>query len=165
MADQIPNTQPPAPDSSVSQNTGYSIWHVVNLWQKAQKDALAPFDITPVQFLLLAGLAELSQGSSAIKQSALAHHCRTDAMMTSQVIRTLEKRGFVQRSQHEEDGRAVATQLTKTGQDLVAAATPAVSQADAQFFASLGDRVDEFTDALAMLAGEKRRRRVKAIGQ
>lgn len=135
------------------------------MWQKTQKDALAPFNMTPVQFLLIAGLTELSVDNNTIKQSALAQYCRTDAMMTSQVIRTLEKRGFVQRAKHKEDGRAVAVQLTEFGQDQVAAATPAVSQADAQFFIGLGDRVDEFTDALAMLAGEKRRRRVKAIGQ
>ena len=81
------------------------------------------------------------------------------------LIRTLEKRGIVRRTQHRKDGRAIAVQLTEFGQNQFAAATPAVAQADVQFFIGLGDRVDEFTDALAMLAGEKRRRRVKAIGQ
>ena len=152
-------------NGSVSQNTGFSIWHVVNLWQKIQKDALSPFEMTPVQFLLIAGLAELGENNRSIKQSTLAQHCRTDAMMTSQVIRTLEKRGLVMRTQHKKDGRAIAVQLTEFGQNQFAAAMPAVSQADAQFFIGLGDRVDEFTDVLAMLAGEKRRRRVKALGR
>jgi hypothetical protein len=44
-------------------------------------------------------------------------------------------------------------------------AAPAAALADAIFFAGLGHRVDEFADALALLTGEKRRRRVKAIGQ
>ena len=152
-------------NGSVSQNTGFSIWHVVNLWQKIQKDALSPFEMTPVQYLLIAGWAELGENNRSIKQSTLAQHCRTDAMMTSQVIRTLEKRGLVRRTQHKKDGRAIAVQLTEFGQNQFAAAMPAVSQADAQFFIGLGDRVDEFTDVLAMLAGEKRRRRVKALGR
>ncbi|MFL2688595.1 MAG: MarR family winged helix-turn-helix transcriptional regulator [Alphaproteobacteria bacterium] len=165
MIDQKSNIPLSRTNSAVSHNTGFAIWHVVNLWQKIQKDALSPFNITPVQFLLIAGLAELSANNNDIKQSTLAQHCRTDAMMTSQVIRTLEKRGLVRRTQHRKDGRAIAVQLTEFGQNQFATATPAVAQADAQFFIGLGDRVDEFTDALAMLAGEKRRRRVKAIGQ
>ena len=165
MIDRNSNTPPSKTNDSVSHNTGFSIWHVVNLWQKIQKDALSPFDMTPVQFLLIAGLAELSENNITIKQSTLAQHCRTDAMMTSQVIRTLEKRGLVRRTQHQKDGRAIAVQLTEFGQNQFTAAMPAVSQADAKFFIGLGDRDDEFTDALAMLAGEKRRRRVKAIGR
>ena len=173
----------PAMDMPGSQATGYLIWQVVNLWQKAQKDALAPFDLTPVQYLLLAGLKELSEdltqgarkrdrgkrdggksGGGSIKQSDLAQQCHTDAMMTSQVIRTLQKRALVQRATHESDGRAIAVQLTDEGLQRLSQAAPAATLADAHFFAGLGDRVDEFADALALLTGEKRRRRVKAIG-
>jgi len=164
---------------SGSQATGHLIWQVVNLWQKAQKNALAPFDLTPVQYLLLAGLKELGEemnqaggkrdgrkhGGGSIKQSDLAQQCHTDAMMTSQVIRTMEKRGLVQRTTHESDGRAVAVQLTDDGLQRLSLAAPAAALADANFFAGLGHRVDEFADALALLTGEKRRRRVKAIGQ
>ncbi|HAA91414.1 MAG TPA: MarR family transcriptional regulator, partial [Rhodospirillaceae bacterium] len=102
-------------DTPASQGTGYLIWRVVNLWQKTQKETLAQFDLTPVQFLLLSGLAELSPDDAAIKQSTLAQHCRTDAMMTSQVIRSLEKRGLVRRTRHRQDRRAVSIVLTEEG--------------------------------------------------
>lgn len=151
-------------ESPASQNTGYLIWRVVNLWQKTQRAVLAPFELTPVQFLLLSGLAELAAEAVAIKQSALAQHCRTDAMMTSQVIRALEKRGLVRRARHQQDGRAVAVVLTEDGGRAVAEAASAVQAADAEFFAGLGDRGDEFADALTMLTGERPRRRVRALG-
>jgi len=43
-------------------------------------------------------------------------------------------------------------------------AEPAVQAADAKFFAGLGDRADEFADALTVLTGERPRRRVRALG-
>ena len=86
MIDRKSNTPPSTTNSSVRHNTGYSIWHVVNMWQKTQKDALAPFNMTPVQFLLIAGLTELSVDNSTIKQSALAQYCRTDAMMFAYIL-------------------------------------------------------------------------------
>jgi DNA-binding MarR family transcriptional regulator len=172
--DPVVKKNPPEMAVPGSHATGYLLWQVTNLWQKAQKDALAPFDLTPVQYLLLAGLKELGEdldqaggkrGAGSIKQSDLAQQCHTDAMMTSQVIRALEKRSLVQRATHESDGRAIAVQLTDDGLQRLNQAAPAAALADAHFFAGLGDRVDEFADALALLTGEKRRRRVKAIGQ
>jgi DNA-binding MarR family transcriptional regulator len=152
-------------DSPAGEGPGFLIWHAANTWQKAQKEALAPFDLTPVQCLLLAGIDELAAGGdAAIKQSDLARHTRSDVMMTSQVIRALEKRGLVVRATHKEDGRAVALRLTGDGRALLGKARPALAETDARFFAGLGDRRDEFCDALMMLAGEKRRRRVKAVG-
>ena len=34
---------------------GYLLWRAANLWQKRVRAVLAPFDVTPVQYLLLAG--------------------------------------------------------------------------------------------------------------
>src|SRR3546814_9291829 len=40
--------------------TGFLLWQVGNLWQKRQRGALAAFGLTPVQYLLLTGVAELT---------------------------------------------------------------------------------------------------------
>jgi DNA-binding MarR family transcriptional regulator len=146
-----------------AQSTGYLLWQVVNRWQRGQKKALQPFGLTPVQYLLLSGLSDLAEADdSAVTQVALARHCRTDPMMTSQVLRTLEREELVVRRVHDGDGRAVALGITSAGRSLVRRAVDAVAETDGAFFAALGTDVPAFGDALSLLAGDKPRRRVQA---
>lgn len=143
--------------------TGYLLWQAVNRWQRRQKKTLQPFGLTPVQFLLLAGLGELADATGGpVTQVALARHCGTDPMMTSQVLRVLEGQELVARRSHDGDGRAVALAITASGRALVRRAIEAVAKSDDAFFAALGEDVPAFGDALALLVGEKRRRRVQA---
>lgn len=143
---------------------GYLLWRVANMWQKRMRAVLAPFGVTPVQYLLLAALAEaLETGDGAVKQSALSRATGADAMMTSQVLRALEKAGLVVRTAHEGDGRAIAVTLAEAGLDLVARAAGPVAAADAAFHAPLGADAPAFADALRLLTGVRPRRRVKAI--
>lgn len=143
--------------------TGYLLWQAVNRWQRRQKKVLQPFGLTPVQFLLLAGLSELADAEGApVTQAALARHCRTDPMMTSQVLRVLQGQGLVVRRSHDGDGRAVALTITGDGRALVRRAIEAVAKSDDTFFAALGADVPAFGNALALLVGEKPRRRVRA---
>jgi DNA-binding MarR family transcriptional regulator len=144
--------------------TGYLLWHVVNLWQRRQKEALAPFDLTPVQYLLLSGLAELDASAERpVNQSTLAQHCRTDPMMTSQVSRVLERNGLVARRQDTDDGRAVGVALTGKGRQRERDARSAVAGVEQRFFAALGSDVPAFGDALTILSGRRPRRRVRAV--
>jgi len=143
--------------------TGYLLWQAVNRWQRRQKKVLQPFGLTPVQFLLLAGLSELADAEGApVTQAALARHCRTDPMMTSQVLRVLQGQELVVRRSHDGDGRAVALTITGDGRALVRRAIEAVAKSDDTFFAALGADVPAFGNALALLVGEKPRRRVRA---
>ncbi len=143
--------------------TGYLLWQAVNRWQRRQKKALQPFGLTPVQFLLLAGLGELANSvSGPVTQAALARHCGTDPMMTSQVLRVLQGQDLVARRSHDGDGRAVALTVTAAGRALARRAVEAVAKSDDAFFAALGADVPAFGDALALLIGEKPRRRVQA---
>lgn len=143
--------------------TGYLLWQAVNQWQRRQKKVLQPFGLTPVQFLLLAGLNELTEGEGdPVTQAALARHCRTDPMMTSQVLRVLQAQDLVVRRNHDGDGRAVALTITAEGRTLVRRALDAVAKSDDDFFSALGSDVPAFGNALALLVGEKPRRRVQA---
>lgn len=144
--------------------TGYLLWHVVNLWQRRQKEALAPFDLTPVQYLLLAGLSALKASDGRpVSQSTLARHCRTDPMMTSQVLRALERSGLVDRRFDTGDGRAVGVGLTDKGRRRQREAEPAVAAVERAFFEALGPDVPAFGDALTVLSGRRPRRRVRAV--
>ena len=90
-----------------------------------------------MQFVLLASLTWL-QADQPVTQRALADHAGTDAMMTSQVLRTLEAKGFIERKLHPSDARARALVVTNRGSALTNQAVQAVEGANATFFAALG---------------------------
>ena len=143
---------------------GYLLWRVANLWQKKVRSVLAPFEITPVQYLLLAGLRDLQEETGEpVKQADLARHCQSDPMMRSQVLRSLKKAELIERKNHTVDGRAFAVTLSAAGTKLLARAEPKMAQTDSLFHDPLGPEKDTFGDALRLLSGVRPRRRVKAV--
>ena len=86
-----------------------------------------------------------------VTQKQLAAHARTDPMMTSQVVRTLERRGLLERSPHPGDGRAWSLSVTPAGRALVNRAIVAVEACDESFFGPLGSGRAAFTRTLAAL--------------
>ncbi len=134
------------------ESTGLLLWQVTNRWQAAQRAALKPFDLTHVQFVLLATLVWLA-ADDVVTQRQLADHAGTDPMMTSQVARALGERGLLVRSAHHADGRAWSLSVTEAGVDLVNRAVVAVEACDDAFFAPLGSSRRSFTGSLAVLVG------------
>jgi DNA-binding MarR family transcriptional regulator len=129
---------------------GLLLWQVTNRWQAAQRAALRPFDLTHVQFVLLASLTWLDN-HGPVTQKRLAEHAATDPMMTSQVLRALEGRGLIRRGQHPTDARARALSVTKAGAALANRALVAVEGCDADFFAPLGRGTGRFATQLRAL--------------
>jgi DNA-binding MarR family transcriptional regulator len=137
---------------TADESPGLLLWQVTNRWQAAQRAALKPFGLTHVQFVLLASLTWLDV-EGPITQRQLADHAATDPMMTSQVLRALEKRGLVERTQHPEDKRAQALTVTRRGRSLANRAVVAVEACDQAFFHAL-PRVSDFADALRALRAQ-----------
>ncbi|MEC3916442.1 MarR family winged helix-turn-helix transcriptional regulator [Nocardia sp. CDC160] len=135
------------------ESPGLLLWQVTNRWQAAQRAALAPFDLTHVQFVLLAALTWLTgrSGGDPVTQRDIADQAATDPMMTSQVLRTLEQKGLLERRDHPTDKRAKSLVPTKSGAALVNRAIAAVEACDRDFFSPLGDRTPRFTAALRQL--------------
>lgn len=136
------------PDPNAS--TGLKLWRVTNSWQRTIRAALAPFDLTQVQFVLLAVLTSMDR-TNPVTQQDLATHAATDPMMTSQVLRALEQKGLIERQPHPSDRRARTLSPTPNGVRLANVANEAVERADRAYFAILGDDVPGFTRALATL--------------
>ncbi len=118
-----------------SESPGFLLWQVTNAWQRDIRAALAPLDLTHVQFVLLACLAWTAD--EAPTQRGLAAMARTDEMMTSQTVRMLERKGLLVRTEHDSDARARALRITDAGRDLAAQAVTVVEAVDATFFAPL----------------------------
>lgn len=129
---------------------GFLLWQAANQWQRQLRAALDPLGVTHVQFVLLAGLAWLEHRGEAPTQVRLAGFCRTDAMMTSQVVRAIERSGLVERRRHPTDSRARLLRLTPQGVEVLNQAMPAALAADAVFFGVLPDPKG-FVDGLRRL--------------
>jgi DNA-binding MarR family transcriptional regulator len=114
---------------------GFLLWHATLRWQRGVAAALAPLGLTHVQFVLLACTWSLNQGGRRPNQLAVARQAGTDVKMTSQVIRTLEQKGLVQREVDPADTRARLLRVTEAGAELAPKAIEAVEAVDAAFFA------------------------------
>lgn len=137
---------------SAEESPGFQLWRASNLWQQNLRRALAPFDLTHVQLVLLSVTAYLTQQGAEATQIQIAQAAQTDKMMTSQVIRTLQERGLVERRIHPDDARARRVSITEAGRRLLAEALPAVENTDAAFFSILGEEVTTLSRLAARLA-------------
>lgn len=144
--DNSPFSVEQAQDSS-----GFLLWQTTTLWQRRIVAALRPHDLTHTQFVLLASLMWLSQFEADITQTRLANHAKLDLMMTSQVLRSLERKGYLNRDAHPTDTRAKTLSLTEKGMGKARQAIPDVEQADRDFFAVLGIHISEFNQQLIQL--------------
>ncbi|MCW2882261.1 MAG: hypothetical protein JWQ95_6361 [Sphaerisporangium sp.] len=116
---------------------GFLLWTATLRWQRIIAATLQPYDITHVQFVLLASAWWLGSNEEPPTQRRLAEHAGTDPMMTSQVLRTLEGKSLIRREVHERDSRARRVLLTDSGQRTLAKAIKAVESADHDFFSPL----------------------------
>jgi len=134
-----------------NQSPGFSLWQVSSMWQRQINAGLRPFDLTHAQFVLLASLMWLGAENKPLTQVELASHAKTDIMMTSNVLRTLESKGWVVRNPHPTDTRAKSLAITKQGRALVVRAIQVVEKIDHDFFNKLGAETGKFNQQLLAL--------------
>jgi DNA-binding MarR family transcriptional regulator len=120
-------------------NTGYLLWQTTMIWQKNMNRALNELNITHTQFVIMAALAWLSKSEESITQKEIANHSNTDRMMVSKILRSLEKKQFIERKTHETDTRAKSVSLTKNGVQILQMALKIVENTDNDFFSTITD--------------------------
>ncbi|HVQ44818.1 MAG TPA: MarR family transcriptional regulator [Candidatus Saccharimonadia bacterium] len=142
---------------------GYLLWLMSNKWQAEQRLALKPFELTHVQFVLLACLV-YAPGNESLTQIQLAERAETDPMMTSQVLRKLEVKGLVRRMSSTQDKRAVSLEATAKGAQLVDRAIMAVEAVDREFFGVLEADIPNFVVMMRKLVWTPRNNLAKTRG-
>jgi DNA-binding MarR family transcriptional regulator len=131
---------------------GFLLWHATLRWQRGIAGALAPLDLTHVQFVLLACAWWLNDQGAHPNQISLAAQAGTDVKMTSQVLRSLERKGLVEREVDPADTRARRIRATARGARLAREAIEVVESVDAEFFAEVVP-----ADVVPLLRGLARR--------
>jgi DNA-binding MarR family transcriptional regulator len=139
--------------NKAEESPGFMLWQVTNLWQKAIRIALEPYELTHPQFVLLFSCKWLNEKNdhTGITQVQLAQHAQMDVNVTSQVLRILEKKGYIERRPHPTDSRANIISVTKTGDEIASLAVQAVEMEDRAFFSGLGNETGHLNRLLRQL--------------
>ena len=145
-------TEPIFTYSKPEENNGYLLWQVSMRWQLQMNQHLRAVGLTLTQFSLLAGLYWLSRQGEVVTQQRLADYAHVDRMMTSKVLQTLEKKGFVERSAHAQDGRVKQLRISSAGETLLRHANTLVKEVDAAFFGAIQADTMVFNHLMQQLA-------------
>ncbi len=135
------------------ESPGFLLWRVSSEWRREIEATLAPFNITHPQFVLLAALGWLTRKGARVSQVELARFSASDPTMTSQILRTLEKRGLIQRERMEGNERSKFPSLTAQGAKKIEEVLPLVEEVDHHFFSRLGKRLKSCISLLRDLSG------------
>ena len=73
------------------------------------------------------------------------------SLLTSELLRVLERKGLVERTPHPFDSRDKALHLTPAAYPLVNQAVQVVEEVDREFFAALGDRLPQMVGLMQRL--------------
>ncbi len=122
------------------ENLGYLLWQTTMLWQRQMNRALDKVNLTHTQFVILIALAWLSRSSENVTQKEIADHSKTDRMMVSKILRTLEKNELVERKEHKTDTRAKSVFLTEKGVEILQKAIEIKTNANELFFKKIYDK-------------------------
>jgi DNA-binding MarR family transcriptional regulator len=123
-----------------NESPGFLLWHATLRWQRGIAQALAPLDLTHVQFVLVACTWWLNEHGAQPNQVAVAAQAGTDIKMTSQVLRSLERKGLIERAVDTDDTRARRVRVTRKGATLAQRAIAIVEDVDARFFSDVPER-------------------------
>ncbi|PYE44288.1 MarR family transcriptional regulator [Paenibacillus barcinonensis] len=130
---------------------GYLLWQVTTMWQKEVRRVLEPLELTQPQFILLhtcLWLNERDVEGKGVTQVQIAQFANVDVNVTSQVLRTLEKRGYVTRARHQTDTRANIITTTPEGTRLAIEGMNLVEESDKNFFELLAERKEGYMEIM-----------------
>jgi DNA-binding MarR family transcriptional regulator len=130
---------------------GFILWQASNIWCRNVKNELKGSGTTFTQFTILMSLIYLSRQNEHINQKQIAQHAKLDVMMTSDVLKTLESKKFVTRSQNPNDKRHKFLKITSKGIDLILKIFEHVNQADISFFKVIENDMQSLIDPLKKL--------------
>lgn len=134
-----------------SKSPGFLFIRAYNNWYTQIQKALRPINLTHPQFIILTVTAHLQNLGEPPTQKMVADHSAIDVMTTSQILKLLEKKQYIQRKQHPTDTRAKVILLLDAGQRKVNQALPLIENIDDIYFGLLKSDIPCFTNSLQRL--------------
>lgn len=124
---------------------------------RAEMDSLVgAVGITALQYTALTALAR----HPGLSGAQLARRSFVSPQAGSEMVANLERKGLIERCPHEANRRVLRIELTRAGEELLAACLPAVDDLERRMLKQLSDaRVDELRASLEVCIDELADRR------
>ncbi|MBC8054535.1 MAG: MarR family transcriptional regulator [Sphingobacteriaceae bacterium] len=113
---------------------GFLLWQIEMCWQRIINKVLLELDLTYTQFIVLCICGWLTKMRKTVYQHQVARHSRIDRMMTSRILASLEKKGYINRLKIDGDARAKLVVLTEKGKKILDLSLKTVSEMEESFF-------------------------------
>jgi len=139
-----------APENAV----GFVLWRVLHRYVRQMDLALAPLELTHLQFETLIQAAWLGRSSEQVTQAELARFGDIHPMQISHMLKTLEDKGLVTRVSSRSDKRVKCVKITASGLGALRRGLPVVIDVQRRFFGEEGRVGGSFLTALSRLDRE-----------
>ncbi|MDR5835719.1 MarR family winged helix-turn-helix transcriptional regulator [Caballeronia sp. LZ034LL] len=134
LKEMFANVSLGAPERAI----GFVLWRMFHRYQRAIDRAMAPLDLTHLQFTVLTLIAWATRNGEEVSQAELSRTSDIHKMQLSQILKTLEAKGWVQRVSSSVDVRMKNVQLTRTGLTRVRKALPLAIDVQRRLFGDEG---------------------------
>ncbi|MDB2448708.1 MarR family transcriptional regulator [bacterium] len=114
---------------------GYLIKGVQQAIRRTMDEELRPLELSTSQYSTLSML----ENSPQLSNAELARACFVTPQTMLQLIKTLERQGWLERRPHPDHGRIIQTHLTDSGRALLSQAHGLVNQMEAKMLTDLSD--------------------------
>jgi DNA-binding MarR family transcriptional regulator len=118
----------------LKESPGGYLLMVSQKWERAVDHVLGDFDTTCTQVEFLSCLEELTREGNPATQRDVAGFLDRDKNTVSEVMRSLEKRGYITRTVSDSDLRAKYIRLTDKGYDLLEKSVREMVRMNERFF-------------------------------
>jgi len=133
---------------------GVLLWNVSKLWQQQLNSALEEIGLSSTNAVILSNMLHLELEHQQANQGMLAELSNVDLMTTSNALRTLQKKGFIDRNTDPHDKRAYILSLTTEGRHTAYQALRRIAHCHQHFFGRLQDQeLAQFAGSLTKLLG------------
>jgi len=134
----------PKLDAAAEKIPGYLLWQVSKLWQRQLNAALVDLNLSSTQAVILINVPRLNNEQKTVTQMLLSEVTKVDRMTVSQAIRTLERKGLINRVAAPTNRRAYHVKLTETGSNVAAQAIQRIIGAHEAFFKPLAGNTETY---------------------
>lgn len=123
-----------------TEDIGYLIWRIIKLWQRGKFRIIDEFGFTVPQMEILGAIYHMSDRNEDITQIILSQETGIDPMTTSTILRNLEKKNLVTRTESKIDTRARVVKITDDGRALLLKAIEKVESIHEDLFSSIDEK-------------------------
>ncbi len=119
------------------ENIGYLLWRITKYWQRARFKAIDEFNLTVPQLEILGSIYHMERDNENISQVLLSQMTEIAPMTTSTILKNLEKKNLIKRTENKIDTRARVVESTDEGKALFRRAIEKVKKDQEDIFENI----------------------------